>query len=58
MNRKEIAKKEHGEMSREDFEDALKSVLLAPRGEAKTENREPSKEELETRWKLTRRKSG
>ena len=57
MNRKEIAKKEHGEISRKDFEDALKAVLLAPRGEAKTENREPTKEELETRWKLARGKS-
>ena len=57
MNRKEIDKVEREEVSREDLEDAFK-MLLAPRGEAKTENREPSKEELETRWKLTRRKSG
>ena len=58
MNRKEIDKAERDEVTREDFKDAMRSVLLAPRGKAKAENREPTKEELETRWKLRRCKSG
>lgn len=57
MNRKEIDKAEREDVSRDDFENALKSVLLAPRGDARSENREPTKKELETRWKMTRRKS-
>ena len=47
MNRTEIDKAECDEVTREDFEDALKSVLLAPRGKAKSANREPAKAELE-----------
>ena len=58
MNRKEIDKVERDEVSRDDFEAAMKSVLLSPRGDARSENREPTKKELETRWKLTRRNSG
>ena len=54
MNRKEIDKVERDEVSRDDFEEALKTVLLAPRGKARSENREPTKAELQARWKMTR----
>ena len=41
---------------REDLEDALRQVLLAPAdGLPKTTNREPTKAELNERWKLTRK---
>lgn len=35
-----------------DFTDAVKQVLLAPVGKIKSENRMPTKEELNQRWKL------
>ena len=56
MNRKEIDKVEREEVAYEDFMDALKDVLLAPRGEARFENREPTKAELEERWKMERKR--
>lgn len=55
MNRKEIDKVERREVSRKDFEDALKDVLLAPRGKTRSENREPTKAELERRYRLDRK---
>ena len=40
----------------QDLEDAVGQVLLAPaHGLPKSENREPTKEELNQRWKLSRR---
>ena len=38
-----------------DFEDALRQVLLAPRGKVRSENREPAKAELEVRHRLDRK---
>ncbi len=55
MNRKEIDKAERRPASRRDFEDALKSVLLAPRTKVRSENREPTKAELGRRYKLDRK---
>ena len=43
------------EADREDFEAALKQILLAPQGERRSENREPMREELERRYRLERR---
>ena len=43
---------------RQDFEDALKTVLLAEIPDRpRSENREPTRDELNRRWKLTRRSS-
>ena len=40
----------------QDLEDAVSQVLLAPAaGLPKSENREPTRDELNQRWKLTRR---
>ncbi len=47
---------ERREVSKNDVEDALKSVLTVPRGQSRSENREPSKAELERRYRLDRRK--
>ena len=55
MNRDEFAKTDRREVSDEDVKDALKGVLLAPRGKARSENRQPSKEELAKRYRLDRR---
>ena len=41
-------------VSDKDLNDALKGVLLAPRGTARSENRQPSKEELAKRYRLDR----
>ena len=43
-------------IAREDFEAAVKAVLLSDRSEDQhSENREPTKEELNQRFKLKRR---
>ena len=43
-------------ISSEEFEEAVKAVLLASLSEDQhSENREPTKEELEQKWKLERR---
>lgn len=55
MHRNQFDKTERREVSRQDLLDALRSVLLAPRGQVRSENREPSKAELETRHRLDRK---
>ncbi|MDE0692583.1 MAG: hypothetical protein OXI55_10120 [Gammaproteobacteria bacterium] len=55
MNRDEINKVQRDPVTRTDLEDALKQVLTAPRGDVRSENREPTKQELERRWKMRRR---
>ena len=56
MNRKEIDALERYEVTREDLEAALKQVLLAPmESRPKSENREPTREELNRRYRLERR---
>ena len=56
MNRREIDAVERDEVSREDLEDALKQVLLAPlESRPRSENREPTREELSRRVRLERR---
>ena len=55
MNANQFDKTERRKVSPKDFTDALKGVLLAPRGKARSENREPSKAELEARHRLDRK---
>ena len=55
MNRREIDAVERDDVTREDLEAALKQVLLAPQGSVKSENREPTREELNRRYRLERR---
>ena len=57
MNRKQFDKTECREVSKGPFFDAPKDVLLAPRGKARSVNREPTKAELNARHRLDR-KSG
>ena len=54
MNRNQFDKTERREVSKRDLLDALKGVLLAPRGKARSKNREPTKADLEARYRLDR----
>lgn len=54
MNRKQFDKTERRDVSKDDLKDALKDVLLAPRGKVRSENREPTKAELGARHRLDR----
>ena len=38
-----------------DLEDAMQQLIESPNGKTKSENREPTKEELERRFKVVRR---
>ena len=40
-----------------DFFDALKQILTTDRAPVKSENREPTSEELNTKYRLARKKS-
>ena len=56
MNRSEIDAIDRDEVMHEDLEDALKQVLLAPlESRPRSENREPTREELNRRVRLERR---
>ncbi|MCY4641421.1 MAG: hypothetical protein OXC41_01775 [Gammaproteobacteria bacterium] len=54
MNKRQFDKVERRGVSEADFKDALKQVLLAPRGEARSETYEPVIEELNQKWRLDR----
>ena len=56
MNRREIDAVERDEVEEDEFLDALKQVLLAePESRPRSENREPTREELSRRYRLERR---
>ena len=56
MNRREIDAVERDEVTREDLEAALKQVLTSTADERpRSENREPTREELNRRVRLERR---
>ena len=56
MNKKEFEKAERHPVSKNDFEKALKNLVLAPANERpRAENREPTMKELNQRFKLERR---
>lgn len=54
MNKQHFNKIKRRPVSEDDLKDALEQVLLAPRGKVRSENREPTKEELEKKWRLDR----
>lgn len=57
MNRNQFDKTEREPVTRAEFEEALKQILASDAPERPTsENREPTKAELEKRWKLVRRR--
>lgn len=55
MNSREIDAVERDEVEEEEFLAALEQVLMAPRGNVRSENREPTREELNQRYRLERR---
>ena len=56
MNRKEIDAVERDEVTEQDLKDALRQVLLAETaGHPRSENREPTRDELNRRYRLERR---
>ena len=54
--KREIKREELDEVSREDFTDAIKQVLLAESSSAPQEKREPTAVERNMRFKLVRRR--
>ena len=48
--------KDQRSITDEEFTDAVKELLLAPRGEARSENRMPTRKELNERYKVERKK--
>ena len=54
MNRKRFGETDRREVSADDLSDALKDVLLALRGKARSENPEPSKDETGKRYRMDR----
>lgn len=55
MNRSEIDAVERDKVEEDEFMAALEQVLLAPQGNVRSENREPTREERERRYRLERR---
>ncbi|MCY4060501.1 MAG: hypothetical protein OXG44_21185 [Gammaproteobacteria bacterium] len=56
INRKHFDKTERRPVSLETFEEAVSQILTSDQPEPrKTENREPTNEELKRRWRLDRR---
>ena len=56
MNRRKIESVERAELEEDEFLAALTQVLLSPaESRPRSENREPTREELERRYRLERR---
>ncbi len=52
----QFRKTKRREVTAQDLEDALATVFLAPKGDVRSENREPSKAELERKQRLDRKR--
>lgn len=57
MNRHHHDKEPRRDAKRTDLLAALRQVLLAPRTDVRAENREPTKPELQRRYRLDKRES-
>ena len=55
-NLNQFRKTKRRKVTREDLEDALATVFLAPKGDVRSENREPTKAELERKHRLDRKR--
>ena len=55
MNRKEFDKIERDPVTHEELDEVMRQVLTAPMPDTKSENREPTREELNQKWKLVRK---
>ncbi len=55
-DKKSIKQEDHEEITWDEFDEAVKKVLLKPMDKkSRYENREPTKKELETGYKLEKR---
>ena len=52
MKMKEFKKTKRNPVSARDLDKAMRQIFTAPVGKAKSENREPTREELNQKWKL------
>ena len=55
FNKKEFNKTERGPVPEQDIEDVIRQILTAPVSDRKSENREPTREELNKKWKLIKK---
>lgn len=49
--------KDRGPVNMSDFTSIFRRMLRTPESKHKSENREPTRDELNRRWRLTRRES-
>ena len=54
MNKKEFDKTEREPVSEQKLDTAMHQIFTAPVSDSKSENREPTREELNQKWKLIR----
>ena len=52
MNKKEFDKTEQEPVYKKEFNEVMRQILTAPVSKTKSENREPTREELNRKWKL------
>ncbi len=52
FNKKEFDKAEREPVSEEELDEAMRQIFTAPVSDTKSENREPTREELNQKWKL------
>ena len=55
FNKKEFSKTKREPVSEEGLDAAMRQVLTAPVSDCKSENREPTRKELNQKWKLIRK---
>ena len=55
MNKKEFAKTERDPVSEQELDEVMRQALTAPVSASKSKNREPTREELNQKFKLVRK---
>ena len=55
LNKKEFDKTERERVSEQELDAAMRQLFTAPVSDSKSENREPTQEELNQKWKLVKK---
>lgn len=55
FNKKEFEKTGREPVSEEELDTAIRQIFTAPVSDSKSENREPTRKELNQKWKLVRK---
>ena len=55
FNKKEFGKTEREPVFEQELDEAMHQIFTAPVSDTKSENREPTREELNQKWKLVRK---